>query len=136
VHIDGTALTPAPGYINNSKPSQYVIGIGRAKSDNRTERPKVYVDIVLKQTEKRLLLNQWSFENVILKGLERSALDKINLPNNQKGKGQKHRIGHDFVRVGLPKMWFGPDFENLRNRYPKLMLSANDAVGHYWANVS
>jgi hypothetical protein len=79
------------------------------------------------------VLSQWTSKFVVLEGLPDNILDKpARLVN---GKPER-RIGHDFARIGLPKLCFGPIFETLKTSMPSILEGVSQTNGYYWLNAS
>ncbi|KAG5916585.1 hypothetical protein E4U61_003498 [Claviceps capensis] len=121
----GAAVTREGAFLNKIPTTKYVIGMGKAKGDQKTGKIKLYSDLVMK-------------------GRGRGHRGRPEEDLGQGPKGHPHvdgtreerRIGHDFARIGLPKMYFGPLFETLRSKYPKILDGISTTVGYYWLNAS
>ncbi len=135
---NGAAVTRAPAFLNNINVQQYCIGMGKAKGDQKTGKTKLYSDIVMRSRNGSWMTNQWTCKNVVVEGVPRKILDRT--PRNvhtSAGSNKERRVGHEFARVGLPKVHFAPIFETLKSKYPRIMQSnVSSTFGYYWVNAS
>ena len=128
---DGTVLTKSPAMLPNIPWTDFKLGLGEIKPDEKTGKSKIYSDVVMKGSN--WLLSQWTSKNVIMEGVADNILDKP--PRMVNGRPER-RIGHDFARIGLPKTSFGPIFETLKSSYPSLLNAVSVTRGYYWLNAS
>lgn len=130
----GTVITKPAAYLPKISTSEYKLGLGKGKPDQKVGKARIYSDIVMLGTKANFVLNQWTSMNVIMEGVPQKILDK---PTRTNANGRPERkIGHDFARVGLPKASFGPVFETLRDNMPGLFEEVSVTRGYYWLNAS
>ncbi|KAK1828583.1 hypothetical protein QBC39DRAFT_264826, partial [Podospora conica] len=133
----GTAVTRAAAFLNNIPPSDYCIGMGKPKGDQKTGKTKLYSDIVMRAKDGSWVTNQWTCEGIVIEGVPKKILDRsARKIHTAGGMTNERRIGHDFARIGLPRVYFCPLFETLRSKYPKLLDGVSVTVGYYWINAS
>lgn len=134
----GASVTRAPAFLNNINVQQYCVGMGKAKGDQKTGKTKLYSDIVMRSRNGTWITNQWTCRDVVIEGVPRKILDRIpRTVHSSSGSNKERRVGHEFARIGLPKIYFGPVFETLRSKYPKIMASnVSTTLGYYWVNAS
>ena len=128
---NGTVVSKPASWLPDIDTSEFKIGMGRVKPDEKTGKGKLYTDIVMKGPN--WVLNQWTSKNVIMEGVPDNILDKP--PRMINGRPER-RIGHDFARIGLPKLSFAPIFETLKSSMPAVMDSVSITRGYYWINAS
>lgn len=128
---DGSVVTKASAILPNIPWSDFMLGFGSIKADEKTSTSKRYSDVVMKGAS--WVLSKWTSENVVLEGVADNILDKP--PRVTNGRPER-RIGHDFARIGLPKTSFGPIFETLKMTYPSIMDGISITKGYYWLNAS
>lgn len=119
------AILPNPSY------DEYNLGIGKVKPDEKTGKSKLYTDVVMKGPN--WLLSQWTSKMVVPEGVPDNILDKP--PRMVNGRPER-RIGHDFARIGLPKLCFAPIFETLKTGMPSILDNVSQTTGYYWLNAS
>ncbi|KAI6986066.1 hypothetical protein KC359_g8909 [Hortaea werneckii] len=128
-----STVTRAPAVLPNIGWNEFRLGLGKVKPDEKTGKNKLYSDVVMKGSD--WLLTQWTARYMVLESVPDNILDKPPRMNN--GRSER-RIGHDFARIGLPKMCFGPIFETLKKIFPSIMdtSSVSQTPGYYWLNAS
>jgi len=131
IGANDSIITKAAAILPDAGFTDYQLGIGRVKPDEKTGKSKLYTDIVMKGPD--WLLSQWTSKDVVMEGVPDNILNKP--PRMVNGRPER-RIGHDFVRVGLPKFSFGPIFETLRTGMPSLLDGVSQTTGYYWLNAS
>ena len=127
----GSIVPTEKAYVSSLEPSQYCIGAGPEKYDV-TGSPRYYSDVVVADIRGNWLINQWTSEFVVIEGVAQNVLMQTNTTGNQSGR----RIGHHFVRVGLPKIGFGPLFYTINAELPGVMAQVSETEGYYWMNAS
>lgn len=133
----GAALIRSPAFLNNIDPEKYCIGMGRAKGDLKTGNNRLYSDVVMRSRDGTWITNQWTCKGIVIEGVPRKTLDKRpRVMHVSAGTGKERRIGHEFVRIGLPRMYFAPVFETLKSEYPSLLDRVVITVGYYWLYAS
>lgn len=82
------------------------------KPDEKTGKAKLYSDIAMRA-------RMWLWSGLVTAFGEASDVEyeKAN-----------RSIGHDFARIGLPKLSFAPIFETLRLSMPSIMTSASVTI--------
>jgi len=128
---DGTTMTKKAAILPNISLSEFSLGLGKIKGDEKTGKSKLYSDVVMKGPN--WLLSQWTSKDVVMEGVANNILDKP--PRMINGRPER-RIGHDFARIGLPKTSFGPVFETLKEVYGGILESVSVTRGYYWLNAS
>ncbi|KAK7740646.1 hypothetical protein SLS62_011043 [Diatrype stigma] len=109
----GAAAARAPVILNNIPTSKYCIELGKTK---------LYSDVVMRSKDGTWITNQWTCRDIVIESVPRKILGRTPRSiHSSTGAGKERRIGHDFLRIGLSKLYFGPVFETLRNKYPKLL---------------
>ena len=127
----GTIVTKPAAFLPNIGTDKYQLGLGKVKPDEKTGKSKLYSDVVMKGPN--WVLNQWTSRDVIVEGVPDNILDK---PPRMVGIRPERRIGHDFARIGLPKLSFAPMLETLRSSMPSILESVSVTKGYYWVNAS
>ncbi|KAI4235541.1 MAG: hypothetical protein LQ349_003086 [Xanthoria aureola] len=128
---DGTTTTKLPAILPNIPWSDFKLGLGKVKPDEKTGKSKIYSDVVMKGSN--WVISQWTSMNVVLEGVADAVLDKP--PRMINGRPER-RIGHDFARIGLPKTSFAPIFETLKSIFPSILDDISATRGYYWLNAS
>ncbi len=128
---DGSVVTKGPAILPNIGWSDFKLGLGKVKPDEKTGKSKLYSDVVMKGPN--WVLSQWTSKDVVLEGVADNILDKP--PRLTNGRPDR-RIGHDFARIGLPKTSFGPIFETLKTVFPSIVDDISITKGYYWLNAS
>ncbi|CAG8979188.1 hypothetical protein HYALB_00000324 [Hymenoscyphus albidus] len=118
-------------WLGNISWNDFTIGLGVPKADEKTGRGKSYSDVVMKGVN--WVLNQWTVPEVVIEGVPTNILDT---PARMRNGRPDRRIGHDFVRIGLPKSKIAPVFETLRSVMPAVMSNVSVTAGYYWINAS
>lgn len=131
IGANDSVITRAAAILPNIKPNEYQLGLGKVKPDEKTGKSKLYTDVVMKAEGWRL--TQWTSKNVVLEVVPNNILDKT--PRMVNGRPER-RIGHDFARIGLPKLCFAPVFKTLENGMPSLLNNISQTQGYYWLNAS
>ncbi|KAK1242046.1 hypothetical protein MKX07_000032 [Trichoderma sp. CBMAI-0711] len=133
----GAALIRSPAFLNNIDPEKYCIGMGRVKGDLKTGNNRLYSDVVMRSRDGTWITNQWTCKGIVIEGVPRKTLDKRPQVMHASARtGKERRIGHEFVRIGLPRMYFAPVLETLKSEYPSLLDRVVVTVGYYWLYAS
>jgi len=127
----GSISASSRSWLGNIPWTEFVVGMGKPKSDEKTGKGKSYSDIVMKGPN--WVLNQWTMADVVMEHVPDNILEKP--PRMQNGRPER-RIGHDFVRIGIPKMRAAPIFETIRSGIPAVMSNVSVTSGYYWTNAS
>lgn len=128
---EGSITAKTSAWLGNIPWNEFKIGMGRPKPDEKTGKGKIYSDIVMRGND--WVLNQWTMNGVVMEGVPEHILDK---PPRMIGGRAERRIGHDFVRLGLPALAVGPVLETIRGGMPNVMSSMSVTNGYYWVNAS
>ncbi|KAL7801349.1 hypothetical protein V8C44DRAFT_346208 [Trichoderma aethiopicum] len=131
------ALIRCAAFLNNIDPNKYCIGMGKVKGDQKTGTHRLYSDVVMRARDGTWLANQWTCEGIVIEGVPRKTLDRFPRWIRSSARTVKERrLGHEYVRIGLPRMYFAPVLETLKSKYPKLLDGVSTTVGYYWLNAS
>ncbi|KAK8872354.1 hypothetical protein PGQ11_002868 [Apiospora arundinis] len=130
---NGSTVTKAAACLPNITPDNYKLGMGKAKSDTKTGKPRIYSDVVMVGKDPFFILNKWTIKDIILEGVSPKVLSMPPRMNN--GKPDR-KIGVHFVRIGLPKLSIAPMFESMKESMPSIQDSYSKVTGIYWLNAS
>ncbi|KAK0753551.1 hypothetical protein B0T18DRAFT_424083 [Schizothecium vesticola] len=127
---DDVAVTGSEAFLNNIPVSKCCIGMGKPKGDQKTGKTKLYSDIVMRARDSTWVTNQWTCKDIVIEGVPRKILDRTaRIIHSAVGTSKERRIGHDFARIGLPKIRPPQDS-------PKLLDGVSITAGYYWINAS
>lgn len=126
-----TAMLPRIGW------NDFVLGLGKAKADEKTGKGRMYSDVVMYSDVAKKgpnwALNQWTSLDVVIEGVVDNVLEKP--ARLVKGKPER-RSGHDFVRIVMPMTSLAPVFETRRSSIPTVLEWFTPTKGYYWTNAS
>jgi hypothetical protein len=111
--------------------NEFFMGMGRSKADEKAGKGKMHSHVVMKSSN--WVLNQWTMGDMVMEHVPDGILEKPL--GMQRGKPIR-RMGHDFVRIGVPKMKAAPVFEAIRSEIPSVMSNISVTAGYYWTNAS
>lgn len=132
-NADGTCAATPNAILPFLPLSEFKIGIGAPKPDERLPKKKMYSDIVIMGKDDNWVLNQWLSTNVIMEPVPASVR---NRSVTGRGRTSDRTIGVHFARFGFPVESFGAIFHTLDASIPGLVDSLVSTEGYYWANAS
>jgi hypothetical protein len=130
---DGTCSATMNAILPYLQLSEFKLGIGIPKPDERLPKKKMYSDVVAVGKNNDWVLNQWLSQDVIMEPVPASVRNRMT---TGRGRTSDRTIGVHFARFGFPAKSFAPIFHTLDSSMKGLVDSLVMTDGYYWANAS
>lgn len=132
-NADGTCSATMNAILPHLPLSEFKLGLGTPKIEDRLPKKKMYSDVVAIGKNEDWVLNQWLSEDVIMEPVPPSVR---NRSVTGRGKTPERTIGVHFARFGFPAKSFASIFHTLDSSMKGLVDSLVVTDGYYWTSAS
>ena len=130
---DGTCSATTSAMLPTLPFSEFKIGLGDPKPDEKLPKKKMYSDVVIIGKDDDWVLNQWVVQNVIMEPVPSNVRNSIS---TGRAGGGSRKIGVHFARFGFPAECLAPVFHTLNGTVNGIIDSLVMTDGYYWCNAS
>jgi hypothetical protein len=137
-NLDGTSSATTAAILPTLPFSEFKIGIGDAKPDDKLPKKKLYSkklysDVVIIGKDDSWVLNQWVVQNVIMEPVPSGVRNSVG---TGRGGAGSRKVGVHFARFGFPAESLAPVFHTLDSTVNGIINSLIMTDGYYWCNAS